>query len=181
MFTPLTSSCQGWLNPRNRGRKCGIGFGGRLCCHHLAQSLPRRPKCRHAHWPKQHVVAPVQSKQSRIANGNRRLPAGLCSRRPRLATTGWATTSDPAGTPANRAPGPRDRGLRRVARLGGGHRQYGGWSTATCADDRRRSQFLPAASRYSSSRPDSPRPQVEDRCQRRREGKGQGRIARPPR
>jgi hypothetical protein len=54
MFTPLTPSCQGWLNPRNRGCKCGIGFGGRLRCHILAQRLPRRPKRRHAHLPKQH-------------------------------------------------------------------------------------------------------------------------------
>ena len=36
MFTPLAPSGQGWLNPRNRGSKCGIGFGGRLLCHIMA-------------------------------------------------------------------------------------------------------------------------------------------------
>jgi len=55
MFTPLAPSCQGWLNPRNRGCKCGIGFGCRLRCHILARRLPPGAKCRHARLPKQHI------------------------------------------------------------------------------------------------------------------------------
>src|ERR1039458_5029996 len=57
MFTPLAPSAQGWLNPLNRGCKCGIGFGGRLRCHILARRLPRRPKRRHTRLPKQHKVS----------------------------------------------------------------------------------------------------------------------------
>src|ERR1019366_5857142 len=54
MFTPLAPCAQGWLNPRNRGCKCGIVFGGRLGSHILARSLPPGPKRRHTRLPKQH-------------------------------------------------------------------------------------------------------------------------------
>jgi hypothetical protein len=53
MFTPLAPCGQGYLNPRNRGCKCGIGFGGPLRCHILARRLPRRSKRRHTRWLKQ--------------------------------------------------------------------------------------------------------------------------------
>ena len=57
MFTPLAPSCQGRLNSRHRGCKCGIRLGGRLRCHNLARRLPPGRKRRHARLPKQHSAA----------------------------------------------------------------------------------------------------------------------------
>ena len=55
-FTPLTPSSQGWLNLRQRGCQCGMGFSCGLRCHNLARRLPPGARCRHARLPKLHGV-----------------------------------------------------------------------------------------------------------------------------
>jgi hypothetical protein len=50
MFTPLAPSGQGWLNPLNRGCKCGIRFGARLPKRHSGTQISYTLQAGGANW-----------------------------------------------------------------------------------------------------------------------------------